>query len=258
MTVRLDLTDAVATLTFDDPARKNAMTVALGEALEARVAELRDRDDVRAVVLAGAGGTFSAGGDLSMLEALRRSSFEEARGHMLAFYARYLSVTTLRVPVIAALEGAAIGAGLCVAMACDLCVVDETAKLGFNFTQLGLHPGMGATYLVPRRAGAQRAAELLYTGRRFTGRDALSLGLALEALPATDVLPRAQALARTIASSAPLAIRGLKQALGVDRAALQRALEHEAREQAISYGSADLGAGLSAASARRAPSFQGR
>jgi enoyl-CoA hydratase/carnithine racemase len=177
---------------------------------------------------------------------------------MLAFYARYLSVTSLPVPVIAALEGAAMGAGLCVAMACDLCVVDESAKLGFNFTQLGLHPGMGATYLVPRRAGAQRAAELLYTGRRFSGRDALALGLALEALPAADVLPRAQALARTIATSAPLAVRGLKQALGVDREALQRALEHEAREQAISYGSADLGEGLAAAAARRAPVFHGR
>jgi enoyl-CoA hydratase/carnithine racemase len=176
---------------------------------------------------------------------------------MLAFYSRYLSVTRLPVPIIAAVEGAAMGAGLCVAMACDLCVVDDAAKLGFNFTQLGLHPGMGATYLVPRRAGAQRAAELLYTGRRFSGRDAVPLGLALEAVPATEVRPRALTLARTIASSAPLAVRGLKQALGVDRVALQQALEHEAREQAISYGSADLAEGLAATSARRAPVFHG-
>jgi enoyl-CoA hydratase/carnithine racemase len=162
------------------------------------------------------------------------------------------------VPVIAAIEGAAMGAGLCVALACDVCVVDRAAKLGFNFTQLGLHPGMGATYLVPRRVGAQRAAELLFTGRRFDGAEAVALGLALEGHAARDVLPSAQALASRIASSAPLAVRGLKRTLGVDRAALQQALEHEAQEQAVSYASADLGEGLRAATERRVAAFTGQ
>lgn len=257
-TVGLSINEGVAVLTLDDVARKNAMSVELGDALQARVAELLGRRDVRAVVLTGAGGAFSAGGDLAMLERLRQSSFEDARRHMLAFYARYLSVLELPVPVVAAVEGPAIGAGLCVALACDLVVVGEDSKLALNFVQLGLHPGMGATWLVPRRVGAERAAELLLTGRRFDGREAQAMGLVLEAVPQAQVLPRAVALAGTLAANAPLAMRALKRNLGVDRAALQAALEREALAQAESYGSADLGEGLAAAAERRAARFEGR
>lgn len=257
-TVGLSINEGVAVLTLDDVARKNAMSVELGDALQARVAELLGRRDVRAVVLTGAGGAFSAGGDLAMLERLRQSSFEDARRHMLAFYARYLSVLELPVPVVAAVEGPAIGAGLCVALACDLVVVGEDSKLALNFVQLGLHPGMGATHLVPRRVGAERAAELLLTGRRFDGREAQAMGLVLEAVPQAQVLPRAMALAGTLAANAPLATRALKRNLGVDRAALQAALEREALAQAESYGSADLGEGLAAAAERRAARFEGR
>lgn len=257
-TVELQVEAGVAVLTLNDVPRKNAMSPELGDALAARVGELLGHPEVRAVVLTGAGGAFSAGGDLAMLDQLRSLPFEEARRFMLSFYARYLSVLDVRVPVIAAIEGPAIGAGLCVALACDLVIVGEDSKLALNFVQLGLHPGMGATYLVPRKVGAQRAAELLLTGRRFEGREAQTLGLALEAVPAKDVLPRAMALAKRIASGAPLALRALKQGLGVDRAALQAALEREALAQAESYGSADLGEGLKAVSERREPRFVGR
>lgn len=247
----------VAVLTLDDRARKNAMTVALGDALRARVEEVRAASWVRAVVLHGAAGTFSGGGDLAMLERLRAVPPSESERFMLDFYARYLSVVKLAVPTIAAVEGAAIGAGLAVAMACDVMVVDEDAKLALNFVQLGLHPGMGSTYLAPLRAGAMKGLELLMTGRRFDGREAAKLGIALEAVPAVDVLTRATALARSIARNAPLAVAGLKRGLAIDEEALARALAHEAREQSISYASADLGEGLRAAAERRTPTFVG-
>ena len=256
--VGLEMRGAVALLTLDDRPRKNAMTEALGDALQARVAELEANPEVRAVVLTGAGGAFSAGGDLGMLERLRGASREESRLFMLSFYRRYLAITRLPVPTVSAIEGPAIGAGLCVAMACDLCVVDQDARLALNFVQLGLHPGMGATHLTPLRVGAQRAAELLLTGRRFDGREAARMGLALEAVPAAEVLPRALALAEQIAAAGPLAVRGLKRhSLGVDREALERALEREAAGQSESYASADLGEGLAAAQARRSPVFRG-
>lgn len=257
-TVELELAEGVATLSLSDPSRKNAMSPELGDALQARVVELVGRADLRAVVLKGAAGTFSAGGDLSMLDKLRASSFEDARRHMLAFYGKYLSVLDLPVPVVAAVEGAAIGAGLCVALACDLVIVAEDAKLALNFVSLGLHPGMGATYLVPRRAGAQRAVELLLSGRRFDGKEAVSLGLALEAVPAAEVVFTAQRHAQKFAAGAPLAVRALKKNLGVDRAALQHALEREALAQAESYGSADLAEGLKAAAEKRTPHFRGK
>ena len=256
--VELTQSEGVAVLTLNDVPRKNAMSPELGDALQARVAELLGTPGLRAVVLTGAGGAFSAGGDLAMLEGLRSLPFEDARRFMLSFYSRYLSVLDLPVPVIAAIEGPAIGAGLCVALACDLVIVGDDSKLALNFVQLGLHPGMGATYLAPRKVGAQRAAELLLTGRRFDGREAQAMGLALEAVPREQVLPRAMALAAQIALGAPLAVGALRRGLAVDRVALQAALEREALAQAQSYGSADLGEGLKAAAERRAPHFEGR
>jgi enoyl-CoA hydratase/carnithine racemase len=255
--VRLDLRDHVATLTLDDARRRNAMTPALGDALRDAVESLRGNRMVRAVVLTGAGEVFSAGGDLKMLERLRTEGFKQARDFMLDFYARYLHVTTLEVPVIAAVRGAAIGAGLCVAMACDLCVVDERARLALNFVRLGLHPGMGATYLTPHRVGAQRAAELLLTGRYFDGAEAARMGMCLEAVAGDEVLGRAQEIAQQIAANAPLAVRALTAELRLDRVALQRALHAEAFHQAESYSSRDLGEGLAAAVDRRAASFVG-
>ncbi len=256
--VRVEIHEHVATLTLDDEKRRNAMTPALGDALQDAVALIRKDKAVRAVVLTGAGEAFSGGGDLAMLEKLREGTFMHARDFMLGFYRRYLSVAEIEVPTIAAVRGAAIGAGLCVALACDVCVFDEDAKLAVNFVQLGLHPGMGSTYLLPRRAGAQRAAELLYTGRRFDGREAVAMGLGLEAVAGDRVLARAKELAAKIAANAPLAVAGVKEALGVDRVALRAALEHEAFRQAESYASKDLGEGLSAAATRRTPVFEGR
>lgn len=257
-TVDLEVKDGIATLTLNDAARKNAMSPELGDALQLRVAEVRGHSDVRAVVLTGAANTFSAGGDLGMLERLRQSTHEECRQFMLSFYARYLSVLDLEVPVVAAVDGAAIGAGLCVALACDVVLVSDDAKLALNFVQLGLHPGMGATFLLPRRVGAERAAELLLTGRRFDGREAVAMGLALKSVPSGEVTFAAQALGKQMAAGAPLATRALKKNLAVDRAALQRALEREALAQAESYGSVDLGEGLAAAAQRRTPHFIGK
>ncbi|NUO52393.1 MAG: enoyl-CoA hydratase/isomerase family protein [Polyangiaceae bacterium] len=249
---------AVATLVLDDPARKNAMSVDLGDALRQRVRELAGDPTLRAAVITGAGGAFSAGGDLSMLERLRTSKEDEARVFMLEFYGRYLSVLDLGVPLVAAVDGPAIGAGLAVALACHITIVAEDAKLALNFASLGLYPGMGSTYFAARRMGDQRAAEILLTGRRFDGREAVRIGAALEAVPANEVLPRAKALAQTIAEQGPLATRSLADALGPDRAALAAALEREAREQAKSYVSQDLGEGLRAAAERRKPAFVGR
>lgn len=256
--IDLKIADHVAVVAFDDAARRNAMTPELGDALESTVGKLRNDADVRAVVLTGNGGAFSAGGDLKMLARLRASSKDESRAFMLRFYARYLSILDLEVPVVAAVEGPAIGAGLCVALACDVMVVDDQAKLALNFVQLGLHPGMGATYLLPHRVGAQRAAELLLTGRRFDGREAERIGLAVRALPANAVRAEALRVATSMAANGPVAMRALKKALAVDRAALDAALAYEAEQQAVSYASEDLAEGLAAAAEKRTARFVGR
>ena len=251
--------DGVVVLVMDDAKRKNAMTAELGDAFRDALAGLREecqRGVVRAVVVTGAGDAFSGGGDLAMLERLRASTFTESYEFMLGFYRRYLAVLDLPVPTLAAVRGPAIGAGLAVALACDLVLVAADAKLAVNFVALGLHPGMGVTYTLPARVGAERARELLFTGRRFSGTEAVAMGLGLEALPDADVLPRAVALAAQIAQQGPLAVRACKRSLGFDRVALDRALEREAFAQAESYGSADLGEGLAAAKGKRTPTWQ--
>jgi enoyl-CoA hydratase/carnithine racemase len=253
--VHVDVEGGVAVLTLDDAGKKNALTEAMGDAFAAAVDRVRAEPVVRAVVVTGAGDAFSTGGDLAMLERLCTVSFDEAKAHMLAFYARYLSILDVGVPVIAAVSGSAIGAGLCVACACDVVVIGRSSRLAFNFTSLGLHPGMGSTFFLPRRVGAQRAAELLFTGRRFDGVEAGQMGLAADVVADDAVLGHARALAARIAQQGPLAVRLLKQNLAVDRAALQVALDREATAQAHSYASVELKEGLAAARERRPPRF---
>jgi enoyl-CoA hydratase/carnithine racemase len=180
------------------------------------------------------------------------------RDTMRAFYRLFLSVRDLPCPTIAALNGSAVGAGLCVAMACDVRIASAEAKLGLNFTALGLHPGMGATWTLPRLVGPARAAELLYSARLISGEEAARIGLVSRTLPAAEVLPAARALAQEFAATAPLASRGVKRALARSAtASLEEQLDFEAEEQAACFESADVREGLAAARERRRPEFQG-
>ena len=255
----------VVTLTFNDPSRLNAMTQAMGESFRDVIAELAGDASLRAVVLTGAGRAFSAGGDLSMIEARAAqgasgspSARGEIRDGMRAFYQLFLSVRDLPCPTLAAINGAAIGAGLCVALACDVRIVARDAKLGLNFTQLGLHPGMGATWTLPRLVGTARAAEILFSSRLFSGSEAAGFGLVSRALATADVLPATRALAAEFAAAAPLAVRGVKRALRRSaEASLEDQLSFEAQEQAACFESRDVQEGLAAARARRPPKFEG-
>ncbi len=262
MTVTLDRhDDGVAVLTLDDPARRNAMTAAMGDELARRCDELTADDGVRVVVLTGTPPAFSAGGDLDMLEDLAHRAREEhfdAGPFMRAFYTRFLRVAELPVPVIAAVNGHAIGAGLCVALAADLRIVSSTAKLGLNFARLGLHPGMGGSWFLPRLLGPERAAAWLYTGALHDGASAAAQGLALEAVATESVLPRAMDLATEIAACSPVVVRQLKRTLAATpQLDLATALAAEAAAQAVSYASADLAEGLAAARAKRPARFPG-
>lgn len=258
--VEVDRRDhGIAVVTLNEPDRLNAMTVDMGEALERVFDGLAEDEALRVAVLTGAGRAFSAGGDLDMLEDYARRTREEgwsAEEAMWAFYSRFLALRRLPVPLIAAVNGHAIGAGFCVALGCDLIYLSEDAKLGLNFAKLGLHPGMGGSWLLPRAVGTQRAAELLYTGRIIDGATAASYGIALDALPADQVLPRALELAEDIASSAPGTVRRLKASLRLSPDNdLETQLRREAEMQAIDYGTSDIVEGLTAVREKRSPRF---
>ncbi|MFT5223573.1 MAG: enoyl-CoA hydratase [Glaciecola sp.] len=256
---RDDRAAGVVVLTFNDPDRRNAMTEAMGDAIAAAFADLDGDQDVRAVVLTGAPPAFSAGGDLDMLQELGRRARDEdfdASPFMREFYERFLSVRRCPVPVIAAINGHAVGAGLCVALACDLRIVANEAKVGLNFARLGLHPGMGGSWLLPRAVGVQRGAEMLYTGRLVSGADFARWGAALEAVPADEVLAAALELAGQIAASSPEVVRQLRVSLAASpTSSLEDQLAAEADAQAVNYASPQFTEGLAAVRERRSAQF---
>lgn len=255
----------VVTLTFNDPERRNAMSEAMGLAFSAQVAELAADASLRAVVLTGAGRAFSAGGDFGMIQAKadrgRAAPGRERRAirdEMRAFYGLFLAVRDLPCPTVAALNGAAIGAGLCVALACDVRIASRQAKLGLNFTALGLHPGMGATWTLPRLVGPAHAAELLFASRVISGEEAARIGMVNRALEPEKVLPEALALAAEFAAAAPTANRGVKRALARSAgASLEDQLGFEAAEQSVCFETEDVQEGMAAARERRSPRFRG-
>jgi enoyl-CoA hydratase len=263
--IRQERDGDVVTLVFNDPDRLNAMSRAMGEAFREAVAELSADASIRAVVLTGEGRAFSAGGDLDMLQAQADRgaaapgrAWRPIRDEMSSFYRLFLSVRDLCCPTIAALNGHAIGAGLCVALGCDFRYVAREARIGLNFTRIGVHPGMAATWNLPRLVGPGLAAELLYTSRLVDGDEAVRIGLANRALPAAEVLAAAQQAAQEIAGNAPLAVRAVKQALRrTETASIEDQLQFEASEQARHFESRDAHEGIAAVREKRPPRFEG-
>jgi len=256
MTLRLDRDGGVAVLTLALPERRNAMTAELTAAWTAAVESLRADPEVRAVVVTGEGTAFCAGGDLSWIGESPDLTVMALRERMLPFYRAWLSVRTLDVPVLAAVNGAAVGAGLCLALACDLRYAAPGATFSAPFARLGMHPGMAATYLLPDAVGLPRARELLLTGRRVGAEEALAMGLVNGV--ADDVLAHTLDVARGIAASAPIAVRLTKAALAyAGHHSIEAALDWEGLAQPVTMASADLREGLAAQAERRAPRFTG-
>jgi enoyl-CoA hydratase/carnithine racemase len=251
--------DGIVVLTLNDPGRRNAMSDAMTELWRDVIADLRADSGLRCVVVTGAGQAFSSGGDLDWIAGHREAEIPTLRDRMLAYYRTWLSIRSLEVPTVAAVNGAAVGAGLCLALACDLRYAAEDAKLVAPFTRLGLHPGMGATFLLPDVAGVPLAREMLLTGRVVTGAQGEPYGLVNRALPRDEVLGEAQRVAAEIAARAPVATRLTKAALadGGPRS-LDDALRWESLAQPVTMASDDLTEGVTAQRERREPRFSGR
>src|SRR5689334_6537124 len=169
--------DGVAVLTLDNPDQRNAMSDEMTAAWVTAIDDLAADRDLRAVVVTGAGSAFCSGGNTSWIASEPDATVDHLRTRMMAFYRAWLSVRRLEVPTIAAVNGHAIGAGLCLALACDVRYAASGAKLGVPFVKLGMHPGMAATYLLPNVVGPAHARDLLLTGRVVDADEALGLGL---------------------------------------------------------------------------------
>jgi enoyl-CoA hydratase/carnithine racemase len=227
------------------------MVRSFADALEA----LDGENDCRAIVLATTGKAFSAGADLAAADGLAGSGM----GGIGAMYEQAVRIFTARTPIVAAVQGAAVGAGLGLALSADFRVATPQARFSANFVKLGFHPGFGLTATLPRLVGAQRAELMFLTGRRIKAEQALDWGMVDEVVPSDLLLDGARALAREIAENAPLAVTATRNTLRGGLAAAvraQTAIEFE--QQSILRVTDDYAEGVKAVNERRTGNFAGR
>jgi len=221
----------------------------LADAIE----QLDEDDGCRAIVLASEGRHFCAGADFS---GGKRVEFDDKGRHL---YDEAVRLFSTRTPVVAAIQGAAIGGGLGLALMPDFRVAAPEARFSANFARLGFHQGFGLSLTLPRLVGQQAAAELLYTGRRVKGEEARDLGLCDRLVPLESLRNEAHALAREIAISAPLAIDSIRETLRGDLPTLIRqATDREKTEQERLQKTEDFAEGTRAMAERRTPDFKRR
>lgn len=258
--LRLDRSDdGVAVVTLDNPDQRNAMSAEMTRSWVTVIDELAADRSVRVVVVTGEGSAFCSGGNTSWITSEPDATVDELRTRMMPFYRAWLSIRRLEVPTIAAVNGHAIGAGLCLALACDLRYAADGAKLGAPFVSLGMHAGMAATYLLPNVVGPAHARDLLLTGRIVDAEEALRLGLVSRVMPAQTFREDVLATARQVAATAPIATRLTTLALrDGGHADFESALQWEALAQPITLATDDLHEGIAASRERRRPEFRGR
>jgi enoyl-CoA hydratase/carnithine racemase len=241
----------VARLVLDNPSQRNAMSDGMTESWGRAIAELEADRDVRVVA-------FCSGGNPAWIAGEPDAEVDYLRSRMIAFYRAWLAIRRLEVPTIAALNGHAVGAGLCLALACDIRYSAVGAKLSVPFVKLGMNPGMAATYSLPNVVGAAAARELLLTGRAVEGDEALRIGLVSQVFAAEEFADKVQAIAEGIAGTAPIASRYTKVALREDgHDDFEAAIQWEALAQPITLATADLQEGVRAAREKRSPEFKG-
>jgi 2-(1,2-epoxy-1,2-dihydrophenyl)acetyl-CoA isomerase len=258
--VRLERDGAVAVLTLARPARYNALTLELKTALLAALGELDGANDVRALVLTGAGKAFCVGQDLGEhAEALRRdpaTAFDTVAEH---YNPIVRGLSDLPFPAIAAINGPCVGAGLGFALACDLRVAAAGASFSTAFTGIGLTADSGLSASLAHAVGVSRALELLLLGEGFSAEDAQAWGLVRAVVPADEVLPTALELAHRLAAGPTRAYAEVRKAVRYGATAhLDDVLAAEALAQARLAGTADHARAVEAFLEKRRPAFEGR
>ena len=261
-TVLLDVEQEIATLTLNRPDRMNPLTGPIATELGDRLDDLEERDDVRCVVLEGNGPAFSAGGDIQgMQERLEADvTLDESRAQLeRGLSGTMRSLVTCSYPTIAKVDGPAIGAGANLAIACDVILASETARIGFSFNQVGLSIDGGTSYLLPRIVGVNVAKELVFTGEICDAERAKGLGLFNHVYAEDAFEEQVAAMVQRIANGPTVAFGHAKRLLqdGVEKS-LSKALQDEATAQGLVFDTHDHREGVEAFIEDRDPEFEGR
>ena len=262
--VQVALTDGVARVTLDRPDARNALTVPMRDALLQVIRECRADDAVRAVLLTGAGKGFCAGMDLSASTAANagQPDFDPrsmAQALRVGVHAIVTELWEMDKPTVAAVNGAAVGPGAHLALACDFAVVTPETKFVWSFAKWGLVVDAGGAYLLPRLVGLPRAKAMVMLGEGSSGEQAVAEGLAYRCVPGDDLDTEATALATRLAAGPTRALGLSKQLLNSSlETGLAESLAHEAAAQAMVTTTRDLVEGMAAFREKRDPSYEGR
>jgi 2-(1,2-epoxy-1,2-dihydrophenyl)acetyl-CoA isomerase len=259
MSVRYEVAERIATITIDRPDVKNALGPDEWKALRARVDDAAADGDVRVLVITGAGGTFSAGGDLKTMPERLAQPLDVRRANLLVDAQLIPTLRELPKPVIAMIDGAAVGAGLSLALGCDLRIASSRARLGAAFHRVGLTADFGLSWLLPRVVGPTVAMDLLMRAEPIDAARAEAIGLVTRVVDAERLADETYEYARRLADGPPIAQGFTKRALhrALD-APLAELLAFEADAQATCSHTSDAHEGVRAFLERRKPIFTGR
>ena len=254
--VLFEIEDDIAIITLNRPTKYNAVNQDLVEGLDEVIAKVRKTQDIRAIVLTGAGHGFSAGADLDTFGVLTP---EEGSAHIIKTYQPLMrNLCTLKKPIIAAVNGTAAGVGAAIALACDFRVMSEQSALLYAFINIGLGPDGGASWLLARQVGYSKALEIAVEGQKIKGEECHRLGLTNKLVAEGELLNEAKNWAHRLAKRPTLAI-------GITKEAMFHAMNHdlyenityEAKKQVAAFKSHDLVEGISAFKEKRLPKFIG-
>jgi 2-(1,2-epoxy-1,2-dihydrophenyl)acetyl-CoA isomerase len=255
MNVRLERKASIAVLTLDRPDRLNAMNDPMWEALLEHLGTIAADDEIRAVILTGAGRAFCSGGDVT---AMQKSDLVSGRARSQRRHRAVLALYNLEKPVIAAVRGPVYGIGNALALACDLVVASDTAKFSMAFKKVGVVPDGGAVFFLTQYLGIAQAKDLVYTARVVPAEEALRLGLVVRVVPDQDLEAHARALAQELAESASYALALAKKMFhGMYVPTLEQLLEIETLASGLARLTHDHKEGVDAFKEKRPPKFSG-
>ena len=245
----------VSTLTINRPDKLNALSEEVLDGLHSAVEDVERRDGVRAMIITGTGKAFVAGADIA---AMKDMNHAQGRGFGALGHSLFAHLEQLRFPVIAAVNGFALGGGCELALACDFIYASTKAKFGQPEVSLGIIPGFGGTQRLPRRVGPGIARELIYSGKMIDAAEALRIGLANALFEPDELMPAAQKAAADIATKGPLAVANAKRLIreGMDLPLIQ-ANKREQDAFGASFDTEDQEEGMAAFLEKRAPNFKG-
>lgn len=253
-TLRVKVADGICTLTLHRPEKRNALDLTMKAELSDAIRRVGDEAVIRVLLITGSGEAFSAGGDLDSIAALEpTSAWTDLKG----LHASLVRLRRMEVPVVAAVNGVAVGGACGIALAADIVLASDRARFLFPYPRLGLVPDGGLLYFLPRAVGLARAREILLTGREVTAQEAERLGLVARVVPHQELFAEAQRVSEALARTSALTVRQTKQLLDLSaHSDLETMLTLEGLAQFACFAGPDLREGIRAFRERRPPRFE--